>query len=379
VNQFGDAIPLEPAKTIAIEHLATGVAVLDAGLRFASVNPAFCEIVGLGERRLLGQTLAILHAGSPQLAAAAGRVSRESGSMQLGSVGICASPGKERSVDVMLSSWWPAGRSSQRQTSASGNACVLLEARAAIPASNASRLSESLRGFAHEIKNPLAAISGAAQLLQQGEHDPHRLQLTALIRDEIVRLTTLAERLLGTRASMATRAVNVHAMLERVAELLAAERADVQLVRDYDPSLPALHGDPDRLLQALINLVRNAVEANARRIVLRSRAEAGLRNSSGQAVPAIRIEIADDGDGVPSAIEATLFEPMVSGRANGSGLGLALAREIAREHGGDLMHQRKPGATCFTLVLPRRGALGSEPVRNADASVARASLNARRP
>ncbi|MGN6314178.1 MAG: two-component system sensor histidine kinase NtrB [Rhodanobacteraceae bacterium] len=321
-----------------LDSLATGVAVLDGELRFRSANPAFCELVGTGSRRLLGQSLAILHAPAA-LAQAAGRAAEYSTTARLGGVALCAAPGKECMLDILVSA---VGQQ------------VVLEAWAATAASQTSRLSESLRGFAHEIRNPLAAISGAAQLLQQGERDPQRRQLAELIRDETARLTTLAERLLGTRNSMATRAINVHAMLERVAGLLHAERADVQVVRDYDPSLPALHGDPDRLLQVLLNLTRNAVEANARRIVLRSRAEAGLRNADGQSVPAIRIEVEDDGEGVPAQIESTLFEPMVSGRADGSGLGLALSREIAREHDGDLIHQRKPGATCFVLVLPRR-------------------------
>lgn len=319
--------------------LATGVAVLDGALRFTRANPAFCEMVGLGERRLRGQPLALLHA--PATLEQAVRYALESAStVRLDGIALCTSPGKECSLDFYVA--------------ATRNGRVALEARPAVNVTSASRLSESLRGFAHEIRNPLAAISGAAQLLQQGERDPQRAQLAELIREETARLATLAERLLGSRTRMGTRAVNVHAMLERVAELMHAERADVQIMRDYDPSLPALHGDPDRLLQVLLNLTRNAIEANARHIVLRSRAEAGLRNASGQGVPAIRIEVEDDGEGVPAPIEAILFEPMVSGRADGSGLGLALAREVAREHGGELMFQRKPGATCFVLVLPRR-------------------------
>jgi len=157
---------------------------------------------------------------------------------------------------------------------------------------------------------------------------------------------------------MVTRVVNVHAILERASELLQAERGEVVVVRDYDPSLPAWHGDPDRLLQAVLNLVRNAAEAHARRIVLRSRAEAGWRDARGQRVPALRIEVDDDGHGVPEAIAATLFEPMVSGRANGTGLGLALAREIAREHGGELALQPRETGTRFVLLLPRRPRTG---------------------
>jgi hypothetical protein len=205
---------------------------------------------------------------------------------------------------------------------------VWVEVHPAAPIPDTSRVSESLRGFAHEIRNPLAAISGAAQLLEQRAGAARERSLAQLIRGESARLATLAERLLGTRSTMATRVVNVHAILERASELLQTERGDVAVVRDYDPSLPAWHGDPDRLLQAVLNLVRNAAEAHATRIVLRSRAEAGWRDAHGQRVPALRIEVEDDGDGVPEAIAATLVAPMVSGRADGTGLGLALAREI---------------------------------------------------
>ena len=334
MNQIGE----QPDDVENIDALSTGVAVLDEALRFVRVNPAFCEMVGVGSRRLLNQSIAILHA-DVRLEAAARRALELADTSRLDAISICAAPGCECALDFQVGTM---------------GGCVLLEARAATPSKSSSRLSESLRGFAHEVRNPLAAISGAAQLLQQRAHDASQRELAQLIRDEAARLAALTERLLGARNAMTTRAVNVHAMLEHVAQLLAAERPDVAVIRDYDPSLPALHGDPDRLLQLLLNLTRNAVEANARRIMLRSRAEAGLRKTGGQSVPAIRIEVEDDGDGVPAQIESTLFEPMVSGRSDGSGLGLALAREIAREHGGELQHQRRNGRTVFVLVLPRR-------------------------
>jgi two-component system nitrogen regulation sensor histidine kinase GlnL len=335
MNQIGESV--RPAKAIDVDALATGVALLDRALEFVRVNPAFCELIGVGARRLLGKPISILHADA-RVESAARRVLEQGGLSQLDAVALCAAPGKECALDFL--------------TSAS-DGFVLLEARPASASQSTPHLSESLRGFAHEVRNPLAAISGAAQLLRQRETDPQKQQLAGLIQSEAQRLANLSERLLGARTSLNTRAINVHALLEHLTELLAVERSDVEVQRDYDPSLPALHGDPDRLLQALLNLVRNAIEANARRIVLRSRAEAGLRSANGQTVPAIRIEVEDDGDGVPPQIEATLFEPMVSGRAAGTGLGLALAREIAREHGGELTHQQRNSATCFVLVLPR--------------------------
>ena len=325
-------------ETRSLDQLATGVARLDVDGRVSYANPAFIEHTGYGLSRLLGQTLEALKPDGERLHAFALRSRAEHGALDLAVVAICTAPGNEARLDFSF-------------TPSTGG--IWVETRPARTTSGTTRVSESLRGFAHEIRNPLAAISGAAQLLEQRADDSRQRELARLIRDESARLATLAERLLGARHAMATRAVNVHAMLERAAELLRAERGDVTLVRDYDPSLPAWHGDPDRLLQATLNLVRNAVEANAGRIVLRSRAEAGWRDAHGQRVPALRIEIEDDGDGVPDSIATTLFEPMVSGRADGTGLGLALAREIAREHGGELTLQRRQTGSCFVMLLPR--------------------------
>lgn len=320
------------------EPLATGVARLGADARFNAANPAFTEHTGYGLSRLCGHTLTVLQPHGDRLHQLALRAWRDTATASARDVEVCVSPGQATRLDFHFTAV------------ADG---VLVETHPAAVPAEGSRVTESLRGFAHEVRNPLAAISGAAQLLQQHATDTRQHELAQLIRDEATRLASLSERLLGNRNTMATRAVNVHALLERAAELLQAERSDVTIVRDYDPSLPAWHGDPDRVLQALLNLIRNAVEANARRIVLRSRAAAGWRDAQDRRVPALRIEVEDDGDGVPDAITASLFEPLVTGRPGGSGLGLALAREVAREHGGDLTFHPCDAGSCFCLSLPR--------------------------
>jgi two-component system nitrogen regulation sensor histidine kinase GlnL len=320
------------------ELLATGVAWLDASLTIAWVNPAFLEHTGLGWSRLKARTLAALQPGGAHLHERARTAQRDTVASTLTGATVCAAPAREVQLDFAF-------------TPCAGG--VLIEVHSASTQSGAPKISESLRGFAHEVRNPLAAISGAAQLLQQDAGGARQFGLAQLIRDEATRLAALTERLLGAREAMTTRTLNVHALLERAAEMLEAARMPVTLIRDYDPSLPAWHGDPDRLLQAVINLTRNAIEAHAQRIVLRSRAEAGWRDARGQRVPALRIEIEDDGDGVPAAIAQNLFAPMVSGRADGSGLGLALARAIAREHGGELTWSPRATGTCFVLLLPR--------------------------
>jgi two-component system nitrogen regulation sensor histidine kinase GlnL len=146
---------------------------------------------------------------------------------------------------------------------------------------------------------------------------------------------------------------NVHEALERVRLLAEAEAGwSVRLLRDYDPSLPEVAADADRLTQTLWNLVRNAIEAGASEVRLRSRAEHNVLIGDRPLRLALRIEIEDDGRGVPESLAERIFLPLVSGRAEGSGLGLTLAQQVAREHGGSLAYRSRPGHTVFTLLLP---------------------------
>jgi two-component system nitrogen regulation sensor histidine kinase GlnL len=231
---------------------------------------------------------------------------------------------------------------------------LLLEVHTlAPPAPSGTPLSATLRGFAHEVKNPLAGLRGAAQLLQRRVEDEQLRNLAGLVIAEADRLAALANRLLhhdGAAAQLGD--VNIHVQLERLCDLLMAEPAPPTVRHDYDPSLPDIYGDADRLLQLLLNLARNAVEAGAKTLLLRTRAEPSVRLGERMARMALRVDVVDDGPGVPEHLRDTLFEPLVSGRADGSGLGLALAREIAREHGGELRHVGRPGETTFSLSLP---------------------------
>jgi two-component system nitrogen regulation sensor histidine kinase GlnL len=229
----------------------------------------------------------------------------------------------------------------------------VLEAHALVPAARESnaQLSESLRGFAHEVKNPLAGLRGAAQLIARRVADDGVKELAGIVIAEADRLTQLANRLLQGSASPAFAPVNIHEVLERVALLLASQ-GQAAIVRDFDPSLPHLAGDADRLLQLFLNLGRNALEAGAERVVLRTRAEHSARLHDRIVRLALRIDVIDNGGGVPAALSDNLFLPMVSGRADGSGLGLALCREIAAEHSGALNYRSRSGETVFTLLLP---------------------------
>jgi two-component system nitrogen regulation sensor histidine kinase GlnL len=213
-------------------------------------------------------------------------------------------------------------------------------------------LSATLRGFAHEVKNPLAGLRGAAQLLHRRVHDEDLQSLAGLVIAEADRLTVLANRLLNHDGAPHLAPVNIHERLERLSDLLQAEPTPIRLRHDYDPSLPDVVGDADRIQQLLLNLARNAIEAGATTLGLRTRVEHGIRLSERSLRTALRVDVIDDGPGIPPALRDTLFEPLVSGRSDGSGLGLALSREIARDHGGELRFVSRPGETVFSLYLP---------------------------
>jgi two-component system nitrogen regulation sensor histidine kinase GlnL len=229
---------------------------------------------------------------------------------------------------------------------------LLVEVQA--PAADAAgpRLSESLRGFAHEVKGPLAGVRGAAQLLRRRVEAPDLIELAELIMTEVDRVATLSDRLLRAGAKPRLARTNIHEAVERVAALLAAGTTAPNIRRDYDPSLPVINADTDRLQQLLLNLAHNAVEAGAKNVALRTRAEHSARIGERTLRLVLRVDVVDDGRGVPADLAETLFEPLVSGRPDGTGLGLAIAREIAREHGGDLIYASRPGASVFSLLLP---------------------------
>lgn len=226
--------------------------------------------------------------------------------------------------------------------------------------------------LAHEIKNPLSGIRGAAQLLEADVTESGR-NLTRLICTETDRICNLVDRMteFGSPVPAAMTPVNIHAILQHVRHLAASGFArHVQFVEAYDPSLPPVIGHHDQLVQTLINLVKNAAEAigpdrTDGRIVLGTSYRPGLKlrrgsRSSRAHLPLI-VTVADNGPGIPESIESTLFEPFVTTKTTGSGLGLALVAKVVEDHGGHVELERSQGTTTVTLLLP----IADEPTRRA--------------
>ena len=319
------------------EQMATGLAFADAELRVQWVNPALTELLGLGPRHVRGQSLRFLLSETDWMTQAQ-RALRETRLIEWRGVSLTNAAGAAMTADLALQPFDDG---------------LLVEMHVLAPvAAPASPLSATLRGFAHEVKNPLAGVRGAAQLLQRRVDTEELRRLAGLIIDQTDRLTLLANRLLHHDGAPRFGSVNMHELLQRLTELLRAEPQPLQLHDDYDPSAPDVLGDADRLQQILLNLARNACEAGAHSLTFRTRIEHGLRLANHVVRTALRVDVVDDGAGISLPLRDSLFEPLVSGRPDGSGLGLALSRDIAREHGGDLRCISRPGETVFSLYLP---------------------------
>ncbi len=211
------------------------------------------------------------------------------------------------------------------------------------------------RQLAHEIKNPLGGLRGAAQLLERELPSQELREYTRVIIGEADRLCALVDSLLGPARAVRREAVNVHEALDRVYRLARAEApAGVAIERDYDPSLPLLSLDRDLLVQAMLNLARNAVQAlgGRGRLTLRSRALTNATIGTGRHRLVASLQFEDDGPGVPPELGETIFYPLVTARAGGTGLGLAVAQDIATRHGGIIEFDSRPGRTVFSLLLP---------------------------
>jgi two-component system, NtrC family, nitrogen regulation sensor histidine kinase GlnL len=214
---------------------------------------------------------------------------------------------------------------------------------------------ELLRGLAHEIKNPLGGLRGAAQLLEKQLHDEDLKEYTRVIIDEADRLQKLVNRLLGPSGMPKMRPVNIHEVLEYVRNIVtSSEQQDIRIHRDYDPSIPDITGDPDLLIQAVLNIVNNARQALGERgnIILRTRIMRKFTIGQQQHRLVLSIEIIDDGPGVPAEIRDKIFYPMITGRAEGTGLGLSIAQRLVQQHGGIIECDSAPGKTVFTIYLP---------------------------
>ena len=346
-----------------LQHQTTSIIVLDELLRVRYCNEAAEALLTSSLKRLAGQRIRHLLSGDTELIGACesvldrgqelrlrqhrlslpGADSPKQVSCTISRIGSGAEPGEEFEVMLEISEIEVAGtvlRDEDFVSRQQSNQAVI-------------------RGLAHEIRNPLGGIRGAAQLLAQEAANDALDEYTSIIIREADRLTALVDRMQAKTRADLDQEINIHRLLEHVRQLILADNpTGLRIVQDYDPSLPAVRGNSDLLIQALLNVLRNAADAVAERQSGPEGGEIRLRTridhlaAEGQRHQAVRIDVIDNGPGIAADIEHQIFDPMVTGKASGTGLGLPITAEIITQHEGALDYTSRPGETTFRLFLP---------------------------
>ncbi len=347
-----------PYAYLGLELVSTGVLVIDQSLAVQYANPAAENLLAFSFKNAQGQALARLLPGASGLLRLIEQVS-------LSHAGV-----NENELVIELAINTPLHLGCVVTPLDTGGVVVELRpldsqlkiAREEKILEHQKLNRELIRNLAHEIKNPLGGIRGAAQLLEHELNESGRGELTEytqVINDEARRLTALMDRLLTPHRVPEMAMLNIHEVLERVRALLLAEFPRGILVkRDYDISLPEMVGDQERLIQAALNVARNAAEAmqGQGEITLSTRVARQVTLAKQRYRHAILVSITDNGPGVPPQLHDQIFYPLVSGREGGTGLGLSLAQDFINQHHGIIEFTSAPGETRFDILLPVREA-----------------------
>jgi two-component system nitrogen regulation sensor histidine kinase GlnL len=339
----------------SLDILATAVLMLDEEQRIRYINTAAENLFGVSSRQVIGHALGEVFHDCAELVRTLESALRENASfmehameMHTGEhvmvLSVSVTP-VEFHPGAVVVEFHPAGRSMkiarEEQTLAQAQAAQML-----------------LRQLAHEIRNPLGGIRGAAQLLEAELQSAELVEYTQVIIQETGRLQDLLDRWLAPTRRPEIRRLNVHEVMERVRHLVMAEYPGIEIQREYDISLPDIQGDMEQLIQALLNIVRNGAQALGGQgsILLRTSVARQVTLAMKRWKLAARIDIIDYGPGIPEEMQDMIFFPLVSGREGGTGVGLTLAQSLIQRHEGVIHLISEPGFTCFSVYLPIQGA-----------------------
>ncbi|UZE95774.1 nitrogen regulation protein NR(II) [Alkalimarinus alittae] len=343
-----------------LENLSTAVILLDQQLKAVYINPSAEVLLEVSGKRTSGSYVRDLFTETPDssetlkhsLAAGHSYTKRETEFLLHNgnkiTVDYSASPVNGVFPPVVLIEIQPRDR-------------LIRISREEELLSNQEATRILIRGMAHEIKNPLGGIRGSAQLLERELKDPSLHEYTQIIIEESDRLRNLVDRMLGPNKVSKLEPTNIHEVLERVYNLINVEaKGQVRLIRDYDPSIPEFQGDKEQLIQAFLNIARNAMQALTQQtgrqslgnIVFKTRPLRQFTIGHTRHRLVLRVDIIDDGPGVPESLVQNIFYPMVSGRAEGTGLGLSITQGIIGQHHGLVECESEPGKTNFIIFIP---------------------------
>jgi len=344
---------------LLLDNLTTATLLLNAELRLEYMNPAAEMLLAVSGQRSHGQFISELFTESTEALNSLRQAVEQAHPFTKREAQLTSLTGQSITVDYAVTPILHQGQT-----------LLLLEVH---PRDRLLRITKEeaqlskqettkmlVRGLAHEIKNPLGGIRGAAQLLARELPNDGLRDYTNVIIEEADRLRNLVDRMLGSNKLPSLAMTNIHEVLERVCSLVEAEsQGCITLVRDYDPSLPDVLIDREQMIQAVLNIVRNAMQAISSqnelrlgRISLRSRAVRQFTIGHIRHRLVARVEITDNGPGIPAELQDTLFYPMVSGRPDGTGLGLAITQNIISQHLGLIECESHAGHTTFSIFLP---------------------------
>jgi two-component system, NtrC family, nitrogen regulation sensor histidine kinase GlnL len=346
---------MDLAKTDILDQLTTAVMALDPSLRVCYLNPAAEALLGTSVARSAGHPVGdVIHPDDPLLLARMEEVLMSGQSMTRRAASLRTRDGSEVTADLTVSRE-PATLHLIVEMQPINRLVRINRDDHSVFSQETSRLL--VRGLAHEIKNPLGGVRGAAQLLERELDDDGLKEYTRVIIDEADRLKELVDRMLGPNVEPQKRPVNVHEVIEHVVRLIDAENSGaIAFGRDYDPSLPPVLGDESQLIQALLNILANAAQAlegtPRPTISLRTRVVRRFTIGTRTHRLVMQIDIVDNGPGIAPDMLDRIYFPMISGRPEGTGLGLAITQTIIGQHGGIIECESRPGRTCFSVFLP---------------------------
>src|SRR5438105_12870922 len=338
-----------------LELLATAVVLLTDELGISYANPAAENLFELSKRQLVGHSAGSVFGEAPALFQAIDKARAD------------GSPYTERELELGVTGKLKLHLSCTISVVDTPGAMMILEFRhidQQLKIAREERLLEQqqanrdlIRSLAHEIKNPLGGIRGAAQLLERELERPHLIEYTQVIIGEADRLQSLVNRLLTPHRLPSYQRTNIHELLVRIKGVVQAEFPSIPIACDFDASLPEFDADAEQLTQALLNIVKNAAPAlsgTTRRpeVTLRTRVARGVTLAKRRHRLALKVGVQDNGPGVAPEIRDRIFHPLVSGREGGSGLGLTIAQTLVAQHGGNIECESVPGQTTFTVLLP---------------------------
>lgn len=350
IDAYPVTTPLIPCQNI-IENLSTSIVILDENLSVQFINTSAEVLFDISQRQAELIPFKTILPGEHGLFTSLQRVQETGQALIEREVKLYVPLSGEISVDCVIKPLDIEGE----------NSYIVLEF-SQLDSQHRISLDESLhaqqqvvRGLAHEIKNPLGGLRGAAQLLARQLDSEELQEYTSIIISEADRLQNLLNNMSGPQQQTKNGPVNIHEVLQRVRHLVMAEVAERLVFKgDYDPSIPELHADFDQLVQVVLNIVRNAVQAmnGVGKIILRTRIQRYITIENKRHNIGIRIDIEDDGPGIPASLQESMFYPLVTGGAEGTGLGLYLSQNLIHRNHGGISCASRPGCTVFSIFFP---------------------------